>query len=64
MRIVLIYGFTLFICLYKLFWVVNQMKESRDGIKSDRRAKSSSVSSLPLILDIEDFKVRRHCQVY
>ncbi|XP_048422090.1 exocyst complex component SEC10b [Pyrus x bretschneideri] len=30
------------------------MKESRD--KSDRRSKSSSVSSLPLILDIDDFK--------
>ncbi|XP_062090404.1 exocyst complex component SEC10b [Humulus lupulus] len=32
------------------------MKESNDGFKSDKLAKSSSVSSLPLILDIEDFK--------
>lgn len=32
------------------------MKESRDGIKSNRHAKSSSVSSLPLILDVDDFK--------
>ncbi|XP_004306734.1 PREDICTED: exocyst complex component SEC10 [Fragaria vesca subsp. vesca] len=32
------------------------MKENRDGIKSDRRAKGSSISSLPLILDIDDFK--------
>ncbi|XP_043714993.1 exocyst complex component SEC10b-like isoform X2 [Telopea speciosissima] len=32
------------------------MKESRDGTKNDRVAKSSSVSSLPLILDVDDFK--------
>ncbi|KAL6290356.1 hypothetical protein ACE6H2_007866 [Prunus campanulata] len=32
------------------------MKESRDGIRSGRHSKSSSVSSLPLILDIDDFK--------
>ncbi|KAI3412209.1 uncharacterized protein J3R85_017578 [Psidium guajava] len=32
------------------------MKNSRDGPRNDRSAKSSSVSSLPLILDIEDFK--------
>ncbi|PON68033.1 Exocyst complex component Sec10-like [Parasponia andersonii] len=32
------------------------MNESREGFKSDRLTKSSSVSSLPLILDIEDFK--------
>ncbi|KAH7513069.1 hypothetical protein FEM48_Zijuj12G0157400 [Ziziphus jujuba var. spinosa] len=32
------------------------MKESRDGTKSARHAKSSSVTSLPLILDIDDFK--------
>ncbi|XP_043716679.1 exocyst complex component SEC10b-like isoform X2 [Telopea speciosissima] len=32
------------------------MKESRDGTKSDRAARSSSVGSLPLILDIDDFK--------
>ncbi|KAJ4955436.1 hypothetical protein NE237_012219 [Protea cynaroides] len=32
------------------------MKESREGTKSDRVAKSPSVGSLPLILDIEDFK--------
>ncbi|EXB51622.1 Exocyst complex component 5 [Morus notabilis] len=32
------------------------MKESGDGIKSDRPSKTSSVSSLPLILDIDDFK--------
>lgn len=32
------------------------MKESRDGPRNDRSAKSSSVSSLPLILDIDDFK--------
>ncbi|CAK7348817.1 unnamed protein product [Dovyalis caffra] len=35
---------------------VKQMKQSRDGIKSDRNSKSSSVASLPLILDIDDFK--------
>lgn len=35
------------------------MKESRDGIKSNRHAKSSSVSSLPLILDVDDFKVKK-----
>lgn len=33
------------------------MKESRDGISHDRISKSSSVSSIPLILDIDDFKV-------
>lgn len=33
------------------------MKESRDGIGHDRISKSSSVSSIPLILDIDDFKV-------
>ncbi|KAF8033293.1 hypothetical protein BT93_D2025 [Corymbia citriodora subsp. variegata] len=32
------------------------MKESRDGSRNDRSGKSSSVSSLPLILDIDDFK--------
>ncbi|KAI3441763.1 WRKY domain-containing protein [Psidium guajava] len=32
------------------------MKESRDGPRNNRSAKSSSVSSLPLILDMEDFK--------
>ncbi|OWM88169.1 exocyst complex component SEC10b [Punica granatum] len=32
------------------------MKESRDGTRPDRASKSSSASSLPLILDIEDFK--------
>ncbi|OVA16950.1 Exocyst complex component Sec10-like [Macleaya cordata] len=32
------------------------MKESRDGSKGDKISKSSSVSSLPLILDIDDFK--------
>ncbi|KAJ4951280.1 hypothetical protein NE237_028112 [Protea cynaroides] len=33
-----------------------QMKESKDGSKSDTVAKSSSIGSLPLILDIDDFK--------
>ncbi|CAN6566191.1 unnamed protein product [Malus baccata var. baccata] len=33
-----------------------KMKEGRDGTKSDRMSKSSSVSALPLILDIDDFK--------
>ncbi|KAL9385392.1 hypothetical protein Peur_022402 [Populus x canadensis] len=33
-----------------------QMKQSRDGIWSDRNSKSSSVASVPLILDIDDFK--------
>ena len=33
------------------------MKGSRDGTRKDQVSKSSSVSSLPLILDIEDFKV-------
>ncbi|RVW47047.1 Exocyst complex component SEC10a [Vitis vinifera] len=32
------------------------MKGSRDGTRKDQVSKSSSVSSLPLILDIEDFK--------
>ncbi|XP_048421439.1 LOW QUALITY PROTEIN: exocyst complex component SEC10a [Pyrus x bretschneideri] len=32
------------------------MKEGRDGTTSNRMSKSSSVSSLPLILDIDDFK--------
>lgn len=32
------------------------MKESRDGVKSYRLSKTSSVGSLPLILDIDDFK--------
>ncbi|XP_060969642.1 exocyst complex component SEC10b isoform X1 [Cannabis sativa] len=32
------------------------MKESNDGFKNDKLSKSSSVNSLPLILDIEDFK--------
>ncbi|KDP28562.1 hypothetical protein JCGZ_14333 [Jatropha curcas] len=32
------------------------MKESRDGIRNDRKSKTPSVGSLPLILDIEDFK--------
>ncbi|KAJ6404281.1 hypothetical protein OIU84_012460 [Salix udensis] len=32
------------------------MKESIDGIRSNRDSKSSSVASLPLILDIDDFK--------
>ncbi|XP_030468331.2 exocyst complex component SEC10b [Syzygium oleosum] len=32
------------------------MKESRDGTRNDRSAKSSSVSTVPLILDIDDFK--------
>ncbi|XP_011037084.1 PREDICTED: exocyst complex component SEC10-like [Populus euphratica] len=32
------------------------MKQSRDGIWSDRNSKSSSVASVPLILDIDDFK--------
>lgn len=35
------------------------MKESRDGVKSYRLSKTSSVGSLPLILDIDDFKVKR-----
>ena len=34
-----------------------QMKQSRDGTWSDRNSKSSSVASVPLILDIDDFKV-------
>ncbi|KAL3572055.1 hypothetical protein D5086_025959 [Populus alba] len=33
-----------------------QMKQSRDGTWSDRNSKSSSVASVPLILDIDDFK--------
>jgi hypothetical protein len=37
---------------------VKQMKDSIDGIRSNRNSKSSSVASLPLILDIDDFKVR------
>ncbi|XP_042506058.1 exocyst complex component SEC10b-like isoform X2 [Macadamia integrifolia] len=32
------------------------MKESRDGTKSERVTKSSSVGSLPLILDVDYFK--------
>ncbi|XP_030963287.1 exocyst complex component SEC10b [Quercus robur] len=32
------------------------MKESRNEMKNDRTSKSSSVSSLPLILDVDDFK--------
>ncbi|KAL5792329.1 hypothetical protein ACOSP7_000923 [Xanthoceras sorbifolium] len=32
------------------------MKESRDGISKDKISKSASASSLPLILDIDDFK--------
>ncbi|KAH8516868.1 hypothetical protein Peur_048121 [Populus x canadensis] len=32
------------------------MKDSIDGIRSNRNSKSSSVASLPLILDIDDFK--------
>ncbi|KAI6707717.1 hypothetical protein NL676_010679 [Syzygium grande] len=34
----------------------DEMKESRDGTRNDRSAKSSSVSTVPLILDIDDFK--------
>lgn len=34
-----------------------QMKAGRDGTKGDKITKSESVSSLPLILDIDDFKV-------
>uniref|UniRef100_A0A803NXC7 Uncharacterized protein n=1 Tax=Cannabis sativa TaxID=3483 RepID=A0A803NXC7_CANSA len=34
----------------------SEMKESNDGFKNDKLSKSSSVNSLPLILDIEDFK--------
>ncbi|KAM4071588.1 hypothetical protein ACB094_11G071900 [Castanea mollissima] len=33
------------------------MKESRNEMKNDRTSKSSSVSSLPLILDVDDFKI-------
>lgn len=33
------------------------MKDSRDAVKNDKASKSSSVSSLPLILDVDDFKV-------
>ncbi|GLT71107.1 hypothetical protein SLA2020_431480 [Shorea laevis] len=32
------------------------MKDSRDAVKNDKASKSSSVSSLPLILDVDDFK--------
>ncbi|KAJ7962462.1 exocyst complex component sec10 [Quillaja saponaria] len=32
------------------------MKDTKDGITNDKLSKSSSVSSLPLILDIDDFK--------
>lgn len=34
-----------------------QMKEGREG-KTDRNMKSSSVDSNPLVLDIDDFKVK------
>ncbi|KAG6748153.1 hypothetical protein POTOM_048054 [Populus tomentosa] len=33
-----------------------QMKQSRDGTWTDRNSKSSSAASVPLILDIDDFK--------
>lgn len=33
------------------------MKESRDGNSKAKMSKSASASSLPLILDVEDFKV-------
>lgn len=33
------------------------MKEIRDGTKGDKHSKTSSVNSVPLILDIDDFKV-------
>lgn len=33
------------------------MKDSRDAVKNDKSSKSSSVSPLPLILDVDDFKV-------
>ncbi|KAF4386656.1 hypothetical protein F8388_006611 [Cannabis sativa] len=36
--------------------ILVEMKESNDGFKNDKLSKSSSVNSLPLILDIEDFK--------
>ncbi|KAK4804121.1 hypothetical protein SAY86_003938 [Trapa natans] len=32
------------------------MREGTDGTRSDRTSKSSSVGSLPLILDVDDFK--------
>lgn len=32
------------------------MKEIRDGTKGDKHSKTSSVNSVPLILDIDDFK--------
>ncbi|XP_041000120.1 exocyst complex component SEC10b-like [Juglans microcarpa x Juglans regia] len=32
------------------------MKDSRDGIKNDKVSKSSPANSLPLILDVDDFK--------
>ncbi|XP_059444471.1 exocyst complex component SEC10a-like isoform X3 [Corylus avellana] len=32
------------------------MKDSRDAVKNDKASKSSAVSSLPLILDVDDFK--------
>jgi hypothetical protein len=33
------------------------MKDSRDAVQNDKSSKSSSVSPLPLILDVDDFKV-------
>lgn len=33
------------------------MKDIRDGIKNDKVSKSSPVNTLPLILDVDDFKV-------
>ena len=37
---------------------VDQMKDNKDGVKNDRISKSSSIGSLPLILDVDDFKVK------
>jgi hypothetical protein len=34
-----------------------QMKDSRDAVKNYKASKSSAVSTLPLILDVDDFKV-------
>lgn len=34
------------------------MKEARDGSKKGMHSKNPSVSSLPLILDVDDFKVK------
>lgn len=44
-----------FISITSIF--LNQMKEGRDGTKTERFNKSPSADSYPRVLDVDDFKV-------